>query len=472
MTGRLVFWAVALVSAVLPAITAVAAGVERPKNVVLYVVDDLGFQLGCYGDPVIKSPNLDRLAAEGTRFTRAFCTTASCSASRSVILSGQQNHANGQYGHEHGYNHFSSLESVKSLPVVLAGGGYRTCSIGKYHVGPEAVYHFERYANEGIGGARNSVAIAENAKKYLEEKDDRPFFLYLCTSDPHRGGGPGEFGNPKPSKPYPGVTPVTYKPEEVPVPSWLPDIPEARQELAEYYQAVSRIDQGIGRLVEVLQETGHWNDTLILFLSDNGPAFPGAKTTLYEPGMNLPLIVRHPRQEKRGVATDAMVTWADLMPTILEYAGIAPPKGHALHGRSFLGVLQEESPEGWNEIYASHTFHEITMYYPMRLIRTDRYKYLLNLAHPLPYPFASDLYASLTWQGVLKRGLDRYGKRTVEAYLQRPRHELYDLENDPDEIRNLAGDPAHAGVLSELQGKLKEWQARTKDPWVVKYKHE
>ncbi len=448
------------------------AGDSPAKNVVLYVVDDLGFQLGCYGDPVVKSPHLDRLAAEGTRFTRAFCTTASCSASRSVILSGRQNHANGQYGHAHGYNHFSSFDSIQSLPVVLTGGGYRTCSIGKYHVAPEEVYHFERYANEGIGGARNSVRMADNARQYIEEKDDRPFFLYICTSDPHRGGGPGEFGNPKGSKSYPGVTPVEYRPERVPVPEWLPDIPETRQELAEYYQAVSRIDQGIGRLVEVLKETGHWDDTLILFLSDNGPPFAGAKTTLYEPGMHLPLIVRHPRQKQRGITTDAMVTWADLMPTILDYAGVAPPKGDRLDGRSFLAVLEQESPDGWDEVYASHTFHEITMYYPMRVIRTDRYKYILNLAHPLPYPFASDLHASLTWQGLLKRGIPRYGKRTVDAYLHRPRHELYDLRDDPHEIRNLAESPDHADVLSDLQAKLKAWQERTKDPWVVKYRYE
>ncbi len=474
MIGRLSLLATALMAAAALPTTgrAIAAGEESPKNVILYVVDDLGFQLGCYGDALVNSPNLDRLAAEGTRFTRAFCTTASCSASRSVILSGQQNHANGQYGHQHGYNHFSSFDSVKSLPVVLAEGGYRTCSIGKYHVAPEEVYHFEQYANQGIQGARNSVRMAENARQYIEEKDDRPFFLYICTSDPHRGGGPGQFGNPTESRSYEGITSVEYKPDEVPVPSWLPGIPETRRELAEYYQAVSRIDQGIGRLMEVLKETGHWNDTLILFLSDNGPAFAGAKTTLYEPGMNLPLIVRHPQQDKRGVVTGAMVTWADLMPTILDYTGIAPPKGHALHGRSFLGVLEQENPQGWSEVYASHTFHEITMYYPMRVIRTDRYKYILNLAHPLPYPFASDLHASLTWQGVLRRGLDHYGKRTVDAYLHRPRHELYDLQNDPHEIDNLADNPDYGSVLAELQAKLKAWQKSTRDPWIVKYEYE
>lgn len=470
MLRRGLSWGLCFVS--LLGLVAMAEAAPK-KNVVVFVVDDLGFQLGSYGDKVVKTPNLDRLAAEGTRFTRAFCTSASCSASRSVILSGQYNHANGQYGHQHGYNHFSSLDSVVSLPVMLATAGYRTCSIGKFHVGPEEVYHFERYENEGIQGARNAVRMAENAKKFIADKDERPFFLYICTSDPHRGGGPGGFANfAQDPDHYPGVTPVKYDPNDMPVPSWLPDHPETRQELAEYYQAISRLDQGVGRLVEALKATGHWDDTLILFLSDNGPPFPGAKTTLYEPGMRLPLIVRHPGQKQTGLTTDAMVTWADLTPTILDYTGAKCPPRYRLHGRSFLGVLEQEHPEGWDEIYASHTFHEITMYYPMRVIRTPQFKYILNLAHPLPYPFASDLFNSPTWQAVLERGDSTFGKRAVEAYLQRPRHELYDLDSDPDEVKNLAADPMYAQTLARLQQRLQAWQQATKDPWIVKYQHE
>jgi len=449
---------------------AAAADDAQPKNVVLFVVDDQGFQAGCYGNQAIKTPNLDRLAASGTRFTHAFCTTASCSASRSVILSGLVNHANGQYGHAHSYHHFKTKSSVRSLPVVLAEAGYRTCSIGKYHVAPESVYHFQTYRNDGVQGNRNAVRMAHNALQFIAE-DDQPFFLYFCTSDPHRGGGKDGFSNfnDQPDR-YPGVRPVRYDPAKVKVPAWLPDEPEVRRELAEYYQAISRLDQGLGVLLDGLEKLGHADDTLVIFLSDNGPPFPGAKTTLYEPGMNLPLVVRHPRQNKRGITTDALVTWADLMPTILEFAGVeAPPK---LHGRSLLEVLEKEKTRGWDEIYASHTFHEITMYYPMRVIRDRRYKYTLNLAHQLPYPFASDLYASPTWQGVLRRGDKTYGRRTVEAYLHRPRHELYDLVEDPHETNNLADSDQHAKILAELQASLKKWQHQTDDPWVVKYRYE
>ncbi len=199
--------------------------------------------------------------------------------------------------------------------------------------------------------------------------------------------------------------------------------------------------------------------------------FQAAKTNLYDPGMELRLVVRITRSKAGGLQTDAMVSWVDLVPTILEFTGAESPE-YPLHGRSFLPVLEQEKPQGWNEVYASHTFHEITMYYPMRVIRTDRYKYVLNLAHQLPFPFASDLQESLTWQGVLKRGDSYYGSRSVDAYRQRPRHELYDIQNDPKEIENLAENPDYAEELKDLQTKLRTFQERTKDPWVVKYRYE
>ena len=271
--------------------------IAQQRNVVVIVADDMGFQAGCYGHPVVKTPGIDRLAANGTKFTRGYCTTASCSASRSVLMTGRFNHSTGHYGHAHGYNHFSTYESVSTLPVMLSEAGYRTCSIGKYHLAPEHVYHFDEYRNDGISGGRNSVRMASNAKEWIQEEQDKPFFLYWCSTDPHRGGGADGFSNFNDDDDrYPGIERVTYSPDEVIVPPWLPDNEEVRAELAEFYQAISRLDQGIDDLLDVLVETGHWDDTLVIFLSDNGPPFPGAKTTLYQAGMNLPLIVRDPSQ--------------------------------------------------------------------------------------------------------------------------------------------------------------------------------
>ena len=448
-----------------------------PRNVVLIVTDDQGQDAGCYGNSVLKTPNLDALAADGTLFKYAYCTTASCSPSRSVILSGLFNHANGQFGLEHGYNHFRSFDDVKSLPVMLSDAGYRTARVGKYHVGPEAVYHFDQVVPSNT---RSAVQMAENSRELIAAKTDKPFFLYFCMGDPHRAAvakwapnQPNSFGNKKPGELYPGIEPVHYKPDDVIVPPFLPDTPACRAELAQYYESISRADAGLGKLIEILKQTGHYDDTLIVYVSDNGMPFPGAKTSVYEASLRLPCVVRDPGVKKKGLVNEAFVSWVDVTPTILEFAGVKPTGNVKVQGRSFLPILDTSSPVGWDEVYASHTFHEVTMYYPMRVVRSGRYKLIWNIASPLPFPFASDLYESATWQGAMKRGDDSlYGKRTIAQLIHRPRFELYDLEADPDEIYNLVSDQQYAGELEKLKQKLRGFQKRTDDPWILKWERE
>ncbi len=489
---------------------AAAFAAEPPfakRNVVLFVADDHSPDMGCYGNSVIRTPNMDRLAKEGTRFSHAFCTTASCSASRSVILTGLQNHANGHYGHQHSYHKFSSFDNIVSLPVYLHHAGYRTARCGKYHVAPEPVYQFSTVI---AGPGRNPVQMAENCRGFIEQISDRPFFLYFCTDDPHRSGDfadelphrPNRFGNPAPgSAGYQGVTESAYDPREVRVPGFLPDTPPARAELAQYYQSISRIDQGVGRLMQILREAGKLDETLFLYISDHGIAMPNAKTTLYEGGMLSPCVMRNPYAAARGVTSNAMISWTDLAPTILDFAGALdretgtvkkeileripanksrsdPQTTQAVrrgqfHGRSFLSLAGQESAPGWDAVYASHTFHEIQMYYPMRVVRERRYKLIWNIAHPLPYPFASDLWAAPTWQAQYQQGMEApYGPRTVRDYIYRPQFEFFDLQNDPNERENLAADPKHAALLEEFKDKLRAFQKRTADPWIMKWDYE
>lgn len=440
-----------------------ARAADTPRNIVLMIGDDHGLELGCYGHPVIKTPGLDRLAAEGTRFTNGFAAVSSCSPSRSTIYTGTYNHTNGMYGLAHADHNFHSYEKLPSLPAALQAAGYRTAIIGKLHVQPESVYPFEQLPCPG--GPRNVIKMAEQVSKFLADPGPKPFLLVVGFTDPHRA----KKGFDNDGK-YPGVKKVEYDPAQMVIPPFLPDTPEARSELAEYCQSVSRMDQGVGAILDAIDRTGHKSDTMVIYLSDNGIPWPGAKTTLYESGIHLPLLVSSPAQSKRGAVCNAMVSWVDVAPTILEWAGVKPPK--TMMGKSFLGVLDEENPTGWDQVFASHTFHEITMYYPVRMVRTRQYKYLLNLAHELEYPLAGDLWNSDTWQAVLRRGDTRYGQRTVDALLHRPKEELYDLQADPNEIHNLAGDPAHAEVLANLRSQLRDWQKRTSDPWHIKYEHE
>jgi N-sulfoglucosamine sulfohydrolase len=435
------------------------------RNVVLLIADDLGLDLGCYGNSKIKTPNLDALARRGTRFSHAFASVSSCSPSRAVIFTGMHTHTNGQYGLAHATHNQHSFESVKSLPRLLNDAGYRTGIIGKVHVLPKEVYPFSTTITQGLAGNRDVAAMAKKAGQFFADSKDKSFCLVMGFSDPHRAAV--GFAN---DKSYTGVPETKYDPKDVIVPYHLPDRPEVRAELADYYQSASRMDHGVGLVLDELKKAGHADDTLVLFVSDNGIPFPGAKTTLYDAGVRLPLIIASPAQKKRGVTCAAMASWVDLTPTICAWAGVKPAPNVA--GRSLLGVLDEENPKGWDQVFASHQFHEITMYYPIRMLRTRKHKYLLNLGHKLEYPSAADIYHSKTWQGILERRDKTLGQRGMEAFLYRPREELYDLEADPNELHNVAGEAKYADVLAELRGKVADWQKQTKDPWVVKQKYE
>ncbi len=498
------------------------SGFAAEKNIILFVTDDEGPTLGCYGDPVAQTPNIDAIAADGMRFTYAFATTASCSASRSVILSGLHNHKTGQYGHQHHFHKFVSyLDLVSlSLPRALSRSGYRTARCGKYHVAPEVVYHFDQTIEAGENTearlCRNAVTMAEQCKDFITNKDDdRPFFLYMATCDPHRGGGtnknsdlelkPNLFGNLPNRKSRPGVNEVFFDPAEVPVPAFLPDTPETRSELAEYYQSCSRIDAGIGRLVEILKEADLFDKTMIVFTSDHGMAFAGAKTTVYEPGLQVPFVVRNPYVQERGTVSEALISHVDITPSLLDFGGGLNPatngpkhmldakkfwkeqgggnmfaenrnggnKFTSYQGKSWVSVLSDPAKEHHESIFASHTFHEIQMYYPMRVLRDRKYKLIWNIANKLDYPFASDLWAASSWQAQVRKGDDTpYGARTVGEYVHRPRFELYDMESDPDESKNLAEDPAFQTTLEEYCQRMKKTQESLEDPWVSKWKYE
>ena len=480
------------------------------KNVIFIITDDESPTLGCYGDPVAKTPAIDAIAADGTIFTNAFATTASCSASRSVVMSGLHNHRNGQYGHQHSYHKFESWKTVVSLslPRVMANAGYRTGHIGKYHVAPEHVYHYETYMK---GNGRNAVEMADNSKDFLTEQSDKPFFLYFATSDPHRGGGkdmtaeselkPDLFGNKPNRGEFPGVDEVFYELDEVPIPHFLTDTRETREELAHYYQSVSRIDQGVARLVEILKEADLYDKTMIVFTSDHGMAFAGGKTTVYEGGLKVPFVVRNPYEENRGVTSDALISHIDITPSLLDFAGgldrekNAPkkmvnakkfwqdfpevakdnlgPNLTSYHGKSWIPILGKPDAEHWETIFASHTFHEIQMYYPMRVVRDDEYKLIWNIAHDLPYPFASDLWAASSFQAQYEKSLDApYGQKSVGEYIHRPEFELFKIDEDPVEAKNLASDPAYQDVLRDYQAKLKQFQKEMDDPWIMKWDYE
>jgi N-sulfoglucosamine sulfohydrolase len=438
-----------------------AAASAHSRNVLLIISDDQGLDLGVYGNTVVRTPNIDELAARGTLFTRAFATVSSCSPSRSVLLTGLYSHSNGMYGLAHDIHNQHLLPWVQTLPHVLKASGYRTGLVGKKHLLPDKSFPFDAELAPERPGNRDVAFMAAEAARFMGADSEKPFLLVVGYSDPHRA--PENFGN---TREWPGVQRQTYAPSQVIVPPHLPDAPAVRQDLAHYYESLSRLDSGVGMLLAALRKAGHDADTLVIYLSDNGRAFPGAKTTLYDAGIHLPLIIAAPSADKRGVRNEAMVSWIDIMPTILDWTDAPEPRGYALPGRSLLPILAQENPSGWDRVFASHSFHEIQQYYPMRALRTREYKYIVNLAAPLEFPIAGDIASSPTWRAIVARPAVGLGARPVQAFLHRPAEELYDLRKDPAEVHNLASDPAHRAVLERMRAELKKFRADTHDPWL------
>jgi N-sulfoglucosamine sulfohydrolase len=380
-----------------------------------------------------------------------------------VLYTGLFNHTSGQYGLAHALHNQSTLEEIQSLPRLLKADGFATGVIGKLHVKPVSVYPFDFHV-EGpeLAGNRDVDAMSRETGEFLGSAADRPFFLIVGFSDPHRAQA--GFANARTDRNTPKRT---YDPASVIVPPHLPDWPEIRRDIADYYESVTRLDHGVGLVLEQLKRSGRDKDTLVIYVSDNGIPFPGAKTNLYDSGIRLPLIVRAPGG-RAGATTDAMVSWVDVAPTVLDWTGVAGPSKYQLPGRSFLPALAEERSTGWDEVFASHTFHEITMYYPMRALRTRQHKYIVNLAHQLTYPQASDITNSPSRKAIASRRPARMGERDTAAYFQRPAEELYDLDRDPHETRNLAADPGAAGTLAGLRARMAAFRERTRDPWFKK----
>ncbi|HEX7915076.1 sulfatase [Rudaea sp.] len=436
----------------------------RRRNVLLIVSDDHGYDLGCTGGKV-RTPALDALAREGVLFTDAYASVSSCSSSRATLYTGLYSHTNGMYGLSHDVHNFSLLDDVKTLPWMLKQSGYATALVGKLHVKPEALLAYDAWLEPERPLVRDVAVMGHAAGRWMREQGDKPFFLTVAYSDPHRAGDVSNFGN---TRDWPEVKRERYQPSDVVIPSHLPDLPGVRADLAEYYEAVSRMDTGLAILLHELRESGHEDDTLVIYLSDNGRPFPGAKDNLYYEGIHLPLIVRAPGALKRGLRNRGMVSWIDITPTILDWTGVTPPNGYhylPLPGRSILPILGEADPKGWDEVFATHSFHEIDQYYPTRSLRTRKYSYFLNLKPELEVPIASDVALSPSWKAITATPGAKLGKRTLDAFHHRSAEELYDLTVDPDEVVNLAGDKKYAAVLADLRRQLDSWRTKTRDPW-------
>ena len=433
---------------------------SRP-NLVLIIADDMNWDdCGAYGHPSIRTPNIDRLATEGLLFQHAYLTTNSCSPSRSSILTGRYPHNTGAE-----QLHWPLPVGSQTFAAELKKQGYYTVAAGKWHLGDAIRDHFDKiYEASTAGFVLPSGKDGEPPKMIAAQPSgcedwetaidqrprDKPFFLWLAALDPHREYTEGALDPP-------------HKLEDVIVPPHLPDTPEVREDLRLYYDEIGRLDQYVGKVLASLEQQGVANDTMILFISDNGRPFPRDKTTLYDGGIRTPWIVRWPSKVKAGQTTRALVSAVDIAPTLLELASGKPSDMKSLEGRSFRQVLDDPGASVRRYAFAEDHWHDYEDH--ARSVMTDRFKLIRNDYPDLPSTPSADAGRGLSWQKMLK--LEKEGKLPARQQAcfksPRPKWQLFDLQRDPGEFRNRYWDKAYRPIRDELTAALKKFTKETSD---------
>jgi len=434
------------------------AGAAGKLNILLFTADDLHRDsLGCFGGKIPDlTPNLDGFAAQGMRFENAHVNAAICQPSRGVL-------ATGRYGHNSGIMGFMHTErDVPTVMETLREAGYRTGVLGKVgHSTPKADYRWDFVHDAGeLGSGRDPQMYYTYCREFLEgcRRDGKPFYFMVNSHDPHRPYHvPGEpiKGAREPSR--------TYRPEDVPVPGFVPDLPGVREELACYLNSVRRLDDTFGRTMQALRESGFEGSTLVMFLSDNGIAIPFAKCNAYLASTRTPWIVRWPRVVRPGtVDSRHFISGIDFFPTALEAAGLSVPEG--LDGLSFVPLLKGRTQTGRDRVFTQIDMKAGGDAVPMRCVQDRQFGYIFT-----PWSDGTFYYRNnnegLTMKAMVEAAQTDPGvAQRVRVFRYRTLEEFYDLRNDPDCLVNLLDSPERRGDVERFRGLLREWMKQTGDP--------
>ncbi len=420
-------------------------------NIVLITADDLGWRdLGCYGNSQIKTPNIDRLANEGIKFTNNFVVASSCSPSRASIITGQYPHTNGVDGLAHRYKLKQLKPFYTTLPSLLEKKGYNTAIAGKWHVAPYLPTSFYGYGERLSGFMPKDMWIKnmETTLEFIRQNRDNRFYLEVNYMNNHRDDS-GEFQ-------FDPEFPVDPNAIKVPDYMTLPNWPEIRLDLAKDYSQTMKMDKMIGQVLDELDKQGLKENTIVAFVSDNGPPYPGNKMTCYDRGTGTPLIIRWSAKIKAGSEYSEIVSTIDIMPTMLEAAGVNVPA--TVQGKSLLGVLEGRVTKPVHDaVYSEMTYH--VFYLPTRSVRTRQWKYIRNYSDIAK---GLDQCSHMDWAHRLCELPNQPWKKP------RVKEELYDLAADPHEQNNLAADPAYAKQLETMRKMLDNNMAKTGDEYLNK----
>ncbi len=413
-------------------------------NIIIYLADDLGWKdVGFNGAKVVKSPNLDKLAKQGMVFEYAFVASPACAPSRAALLTGLMPARNGAEA-----NHTYPKERIGILTKKLQENGYKIYAFGKVaHGKMNNECDWDYYHKQAIN-------LEQNVKTFFNENDvEGPVCLLVGDRRPH----------------VLWTEKYIYDPNFVDLPPYFIDTKETREHRARYYSDVTGFDKTLG---EIIEYTGNilGVNTITIMTSDHGGQWPFGKWNLYDDGIRTPLIVKWPNYIEEGTRTHAMVSWVDILPTILDLTGAVIPEN--LDGKSFAKILKEKKDEFREAIFTTHSGDGVFNVYPIRSVRTEKFKYIRNLLPDCYHTNHSDLLRKDgagaywdSWDEMAKKDLK--ASQIISKYYQRPAEEFYDLENDPDEQNNLINSNLYEKEINKMRKMLDKWMKEQGDQETV-----
>jgi len=412
---------------------------QRP-NIVFYIADDAGYlDNAVYGTGEVKTPTMQLLAQNGMRFNNAFVASPACAPSRAALLTGLMPARNGAEA-----NHTYPADNIIVLTRLLQEAGYEVIAFGK-------VAHDQMNETAGFDFySKPRVNIADHVKEYFaSHKTDKPICLLMGDRRPHG----------------PWIIEPAYDPEKIKLPPYFIDTKETRLERARYYTDVTGMDKEMGEVMDIAKQQFGEN-FIFLFSSDHGAQWPFGKWNLYDLGIRTPLLVMWQGKIKAGSETDAMVSWIDIFPTLLDITRSKIPEN--IDGRSFREVLLGKATAFREKIFTTHSGDGNMNVYPIRSLRTEKYHYVLNLHPEYLHTNHSDLLkkdgAGSYWTSWYEEAVtDAGARKTVLKYHIRPAAELYDIRNDPMEQHNLAGEKKYAAIVKGMDKELRTWMKQQGD---------
>lgn len=417
------------------------------RNLLVFVADDLACnELGCYGGKNAQTPNIDRFVREGVLFNRMYSSSTMCSPTRASIYTGLYPVHNGVYK-----NHGNTKPTVKSVATYLTRMGYRVGITGKTDVRPKSVYSFEIIKGFEPNCVRKTANYTTGGiSEFIDRDKNQPFCLFVCSTLPH---APWTVGNPK-----------KFNPEKLILPPHFVDNKETRVAFSKYLAEVEALDKQFGDVLDVLKNLKKEDNTLVIFSGEQGPQFPGGKWTSWDYGQKSAFIVKSPEKYLKGKTTTALVQYEDVLPTLIDYIGGIVPRG--LDGKSFLPVLEGKRKDHRKWVYGVHNNVPEGTPYPIRSIRNEKYKLIVNLTPEATY-FEKHLMSPKKinyWDSWVRDSKNNeVAKHWVDRYLKRPAIEFYDTAEDPWELHNLASDRKMKPIIDKMQKKLFKWMDQQGD---------